>query len=479
MASEGAAILNPTKWLNGVTVFTSSPAVIDAILALSYVEGVYALNGRGTSEADGDEKEFFKQEFYEPLVEEIIPEKNATLLDYGMAYNQIHMLRGEDLHNMGLTGSGMVIAVLDAGFYGTDQHIAFDSLFANGQILGTKDFVAHSGTVYDYHTHGTAVLSTMGANVPGQMVGTAPHADYWLLRTEDGASEYIIEEYNWVSGAEYADSAGADVINSSLGYTTFDDALQDHSYEDMDGNTTPITIGADIAADKGMLVVNSAGNSGNDSWYYIGAPADGNYVFSIGAVDADGNLASFSSRGPTYDGRIKPNVCAQGAGTLVADPFGSFTYGNGTSFSSPIIAGMSACLWQGVPEKTNLEIMDALMENGSYSINPNNNYGWGIPNYLDAYTILTVIEDSALEEDALRLYPNPVVDQIKLETGLSLENQTAIIRIFDQSGRVIKTYQKSPTEGSIYIGGLEQISRGVYFLQLQNDKTSKTVKFIK
>ncbi|MDZ7740901.1 MAG: S8 family serine peptidase [Bacteroidota bacterium] len=478
VSATGAAILNPTKWLNGLTIYTGNPAILDDIMDLPYVEGVYLLT-RG--EAGKQEKEFFSNESYYPVKEEgSLITKSASLLDYGLAFNQIHMLKGEELHNMGLTGEGMVIAVLDAGFFGTDNHIAFDSLFVNGQILGTKDFVAHSGTVYDYHTHGTSVLSTMGANVPGQMIGTAPHADYYLLRTEDGASEYIVEEYNWVSGVEFADSAGADVINSSLGYTTFDDPSQDHTYADMNGNTTPITIGADIAASKGMLVVNSAGNSGSGSWYYIGAPADGNEVFSIGAVDAGGNLAGFSSRGPTADGRIKPNVCAQGAGAVVADPWGgSFTYSSGTSFSSPIIAGMSASLWQGTPDKTNLEIMQALMDNGNYAANPNNDYGWGIPNYLNAYTFLTVIEDSAPEGADIDIFPNPIAGQLNIQLPGMEFGKELNIKIFDQSGRLMMEFKKSAEDGMISLEGLGTLSKGLYLLRVYDQTGVYTTKFIK
>ena len=231
------------------------------------------------------------------------------------------MLNGDALHDMGYDGAGKIIAILDAGFLNANNLDAFDSLWNNGQILGTRDFVSpQNPNIFGSHYHGTMVLSTMGANWPGQMVGTAPKADYWLIRTEDGDSECLIEELNWVSGAEFADSLGADVINSSLGYTTFDDPTLDHSYEDMDGNTTPVTIGADMAVSKGMIVVNSAGNSGGSFWQYIGAPADGDSVFSIGAVDGLGNYAYFSSTGPTYDGRMKPNVVAQGQGSTIIDP---------------------------------------------------------------------------------------------------------------------------------------------------------------
>ncbi len=301
------------------------------------------------------------------------------------------MLNGIALHDMGYDGTGMTIAVLDAGFLHADTLRVFDSLWMNGQILGTKDFVSpQSPDIFGAHYHGAMVLSTMGGNWPGKMVGTAPHAHYWLLRSEDGGSEYLIEELNWVSAAEFADSVGADVINSSLGYTTFDNPSQNHTYADMDGNTTPITIGADMAVSKGMIVVNSAGNDGGSSWQYIDAPADGDSVFSIGAVTASGNYASFSSTGPTYDGRIKPNVVAQGSGSTIINPYnGLVSTGSGTSFSSPITAGMVACLWSAHPNKRTTQIMDAIQQSGSLAGNPNNQLGWGIPDYLAAHNLLS------------------------------------------------------------------------------------------
>ncbi len=222
------------------------------------------------------------------------------------------------------------------------------------------------------------------------MVGTAPHAHFWLLRSEDTGSEYLIEELNWVSAAEFADSAGADVINSSLIYSTFNDPSQDHTYMDMDGNTTPITIGADMAVSKGMIVVNSAGNDALKTWHYIAAPADGDSVFSIGAVNGAGNYASFSSVGPTSDGRLKPNVVAQGSGTTIINATtGNVATGSGTSFSSPITAGMVACLWSAHPEKHNMEILAAIQQTASLALNPTYLLGYGIPDYFAAHELLS------------------------------------------------------------------------------------------
>ena len=352
VANTGVTILNASKWFNSVTIYTTDPNALDQISQFDFVLSVSKAGGKPNGSGDFVKEYFANESFASGPEESSLKSISAgDSYDYGEAFNQIHMLNGEVLHDMGYDGAGKIIAVLDAGFLNANNIDAFDSLWNNGQILGTRDFVSpQNPNIFGSHYHGTMVLSTMGANWPGQIVGTAPKADYWLIRTEDGDSEYLIEELNWVSGAELADSLGADIINSSLGYTTFDDPTLDHSYEDMDGNTTPVTIGADMAVSKGMIVVNSAGNSGGSFWQYIGAPADGDSVFSIGAVDGSGNYAGFSSTGPTFDGRMKPNVVAQGQGSTIIDPWtGSVSYGSGTSFSSPITAGMIACLWQANP----------------------------------------------------------------------------------------------------------------------------------
>ncbi|MCB0805487.1 MAG: S8 family serine peptidase [Bacteroidales bacterium] len=405
--NTGATILNVSKWFNSVTIFANSPTILSAINALPYVSSVDALNGGTTVE--NSFKPFFKTEIWDSVEKDQPGEGTGSgeSYNYGQAFNQINMLNGIALHDMGYDGAGMIIAVLDAGFLNADIIDAFDSLWLNNRILGYRDFADPlNPDIFGSHSHGTSVLSTMGANLPGEMVGTAPQASYYLLRTEDGGSEYIIEELNWVSGAEYADSVGADIINSSLGYTEFDDSSQDHTYQDMDGNTTPISIGADMAASKGILVVNSAGNSGNDSWQYIGAPADGDSVFSIGAVTGSGNYASFSSRGPTYDGRVKPNVVAQGSSSTVISAWsGNVSYSSGTSFSSPITAGMVACLWQAHPNRKNTEIMAAIEQSGSQATNPDDYLGYGIPDYFAAHTTLSV----------------PVIHNIQLDIKIYLE----------------------------------------------------------
>ncbi len=481
VAATGVTMLNPSKWLNGVTIYTTIPGALDDINELPYVEHVLKAGryNQGTTKP----KPYFEAETYSDQEKGDQIYKSVSEFDYGEAYNQINMISGISLHNDGYQGQGIIIAILDAGWLGTDVNYAFDSLFANDQILGTRDFVDHSNTVYDYHTHGTSVLSTMGANVPGEMVGTAPKADFWLLRSEEsygGYPENIIEEYNWVSAAEFADSVGADIINSSLGYTTFDDPAWDHTYEDMDGMTTVITRGADIASSKGLLVVNSAGNSGSNPWYYIGAPADGFEVFTIGAVDPSGNLASFSSHGPTYDGRIKPNIVAQGGPAYVASGSGGFTWGSGTSFSSPIIAGMSACLWQAHPMCSNTELMATLQQSASKATDPDNDYGYGIPDYELANSIMNLSENPVSDE--LVVFPNPLEgDRVNVNFNAK-DSGDVVIKVFDEIGRLVKIYNltlEKAGQNLIIIDNLSGISKGIYFLSILQADRVVASKFIK
>jgi serine protease AprX len=397
VADIGVQVINPTKWLNGITIYTNDPSLLSEIEALPFVKSVrkarQATQAHPKTDFD-DDISLFKPSWENETIIDFSNRTKATgkstSLQYGLGYNQINQINGIPLHDDGFQGQGMVIAVLDAGFSYANQLNAFDSLYMNGLIYGTRDIVSGGTNVYQGSFHGTGVLSTMGANLPGELIGTAPKAGYYLIRTEDTGSEYLIEEYNWASGAEFADSTGADIINSSLGYVDFDDPNQNHIYQDMDGNTAPATIAADRAMSRGMIVVNSAGNSGNyTSWPWIGAPADGDSVFTIGAVDANGIIAGFSSIGPTADGRLKPNVVAQGAATVIASSNGGTTTSNGTSFSSPIIAGMTACLWQINQELANMSILEAIQQSGSYYNNPNYQYGNGIPDYNQARMVLS------------------------------------------------------------------------------------------
>jgi serine protease AprX len=377
--NAGGVIYTTSKWFNAATVYAEDD-ILAKIKELPFVlstepVGRYtkANPSRSRPKVRGNGEKYVQYNEH-----------------YGHGDNQIKMLNGDLLHNMGFDGDGMMVAVLDGGFTNVDIMPFFDTLRANGRILEGWDMVDNDSYVYESSSHGTQVLSTMAANLPGLLIGTAPDATYVCIKTEDVRSELRIEEDNWVAGAEYADSLGVDVINSSLGYTTFNIQSMSHTYEDMDGKTSRATIGADMAASKGMLIVVSAGNEGGGKWKYMGAPADGDDVFAIGGVDRSEKRASFSSQGPTFDGRVKPNVMARGAQSIVASLYAyEVDSANGTSFASPILAGMVTSLWQAFPEKTNIEIMRAIEKSSDNYHTPNGKTGYGLPDFYKAYRILS------------------------------------------------------------------------------------------
>lgn len=476
LSNSGARVISRSRWFNNAVIETDTE-IADLIAEMPFVSIIQPVSVAAAS-TEISEKPYFRNETLTAVSPGIYKKTNSDLYNYGSAYNQIAQMNGQFLHNNGYSGQGMTIAVIDAGFNSVDVMDCFDSLRANNQILGTRDFAEPGNNVYaqTMHTHGTSVLSCMAANISGVMVGTAPKADYWLLRSEVGATETVIEEYYWVSAAEFADSVGVDLINSSLGYTQFDDPLTNHTYADMDGNTTVVTIGADMAAQKGILVVNSAGNSGGDAWRYIGAPADGDSVFTIGAVDASGNRVGFSSVGPTYDGRIKPTVSAQGSGAAVFSPSG-LNYGNGTSFSSPITCGITACLWQALPELSNMELIELIKLTASQASQPDSLLGWGIPNMEKAFTSLSV----GIKKDLPKLstYPNPVTNQITLSLATRVDG-IATVQILNLQGQLIYSKIHEITSGSILISNLSDLSSGIYFLKVTEANGSITSgKFIK
>ena len=478
VAAAGATLLFPTKWLNGVTVSTTSQQVLDAIAALPFVQGVRSLPEEPLKQVI-KEKTFFAAEavgdVYAPKTS---PLKQTGSFNYGNGFTQINQINGIPLHDAGFRGQGMVIAILDGGFTDVQTHVAFDSLWLNNQILGNKDFTNPGGNVFSESSHGTSVLSTIGANVPGQLIGTAPKASFWLLRSESVSSEHLIEEYNWVSAAEFADSVGVDIINSSLGYIDFDFPQWTHTYPDMDGTTCVATIGADIASDKGILVVNSAGNSGGDSFFpYIGSPADGFKVFSIGAVDGTGARASFSSIGPTYDGRIKPDVMAMGQGTALANGNNNFTYGNGTSFSSPVMAGMTACLWQSNPNFTNTSIREAIKMSGSNATQPNSTFGYGIPDFYQANSFLTSIDTGEQREtNLLKVAPNPfqTVERIQV-----FSQKPCLVRIFNSNARLVGEIAVANYQTNALRQVLNNLKAGFYTLSISTDDEVQIQKLIK
>ena len=471
VAQTGATILHPSKWLNGVTVEVTNQSVLQAIQALPFVQKTRVLE-------DDSIKQRIKEETY--FSNDFVPvseEKMSTRTYHGMATPQISQLNGISLHTLGFKGQGMWVGICDGGFDYVDQHEAFQSMYEENRFLGAKDFVYKNGVVYTDSSHGTSCLGLMAANVPDKYVGTAPLASYFLCRTENVNSENVLEEYNWVSAAEYLDSLGIDVISTSLGYITFDNAQFDHVYSDLDGETCVITIGSEIACSRGILCITSAGNEGGNDFPYISAPADGKNVLTIGAVGTDGERAYFSSIGPTYDGRIKPDVMAHGYGTTVVSPGeGAYYDGSGTSFACPVLAGMATCLWQAQKELPAAEIREALRKSGNMST-PDNYYGYGIPDIMDALNTLFLEENSDFViNSVISVYPNP--SNAAVDVKLEIEGK-ANVKVYNQIGKLLynNTIMSDNANGLDVF--LSNIGEGVYFINVVGDEKNITTKFIK
>jgi subtilisin family serine protease len=397
-------VLNISKWHNSVAIQISDPNAITTINGLSFVQSVAPIAAR-TQNANNGKFNLTEQPY--------IPSQRSTAItadffNYGSgSLAEINLHKGQFLHNIGLRGQGMVIALLDGGFFNYTTLDAMDSIIINNQVLDTWDFYSNNTTVSDDHPHGMQCLSTIAANIPGQFIGKAPKANFLLYRTEDTNSEYPIEEFNMVCGMERADSAGADVISASLGYSEFDDASFNHTYAQMNGSTTIAAIGADLAAKKGILFVNAAGNEGSNAWHYIITPADADSVLAVGAVSTSGAVGSFSSYGPSSDGQVKPDVASVGVGAMVQSTSNTVVTGSGTSFACPNMAGLSSILWQGFPEVSNMRIVRALREAGSIAASPNDRIGYGIPDLKAAFgKLLTEFATSSSTINGCRVFVN-------------------------------------------------------------------------
>lgn len=359
------------KWENFLTVACADTAWLAAARDLPFVKRIEFVWG----------KPLFPQDVAtqrEELTNQLTHYPDSL---YGAATRQIRLLQGHRLHEAGFRGQGMTIAVIDAGFHNADRMEAL----RNAHILGCKDFVNPAGDAYGEGSHGLSVLSCMAMNRPNQMVGTAPEASFWLLRSEDESSEQLVEQDYWAQAVEFADSVGVDVVNTSLGYYNFDNSDWNYAYRHLNGHYALMSRQASRMVDKGMVLVCSAGNSGSGSWKKITPPADALDVLTVGAVDKEGILASFSSIGNTADGRIKPDVMALGEMTAIIRADGSQGRANGTSYSSPIICGMVTCLWQALPQLTARQLIDLVRQSGNRVEYPDNIYGYGIPDFWKAY----------------------------------------------------------------------------------------------
>ncbi len=448
-----------TKWLNGVTVQTTDPNQINRVKNLECVSFV-ELTGQTTASGSLAPRQKLPQQ------------TNDT--HYGSAATQINQLHGAILHNNGYRGQGIQVAVIDGGFLNVNTNPGLDSLRNEGRLLGTKNFVSPQVDVFTEAIHGANVLSTMAGNLKDSYVGTAPKASYLLLQSEANNTETRVEPDLWISAIEYADSAGVDVTTSSLGYTTFDNATMNFTYNDMNGKSARASIAASMAVDKGILVINSAGNDGNKPWHYIGVPADAEKIITIGAVTNTGISSAFSSFGPSADGRVKPELCAMGTASALISPAGTVTYGNGTSYSTPIFAGLAACFLQAAKEKTPhlslAELKEILIKSGSLYAAPTAQMGYGIPNFETAYNqLINIATKYSTHQEEVKIYVNQNDNTIKI---IIRDNTVGKVHasLFNATGNLI---MKNSYHQSSFDMSTRSLSSGVYILHL--DFNGKTV----
>jgi hypothetical protein len=458
--ATGIVVFAKSKWFNAVHV-RGSEADINALTSLGFVDSIDFADDN----LDGSRS-------VNPIEDKFEIETTYVDFDYGNTQNQVEMLNLHLVHQADYTGEGITVAVLDAGFPAVNTMAAFQRLRDNGDLLDGYDFVDRNDDEFAFagSSHGTKVLSTMGGFVQDEYVGTAPDASYYLFRTEDVNSENPVEESYWVEAAERADSLGVDIVNTSLGYKGYDDTDYSYTNADMNGLTAFITRGATIAAEKGLLLINSAGNSGASG---VNAPADAEAVFSIGAVDANGDYASFSSQGNNFQPSQKPDVTARGAGSFVIGTNDVIVQNNGTSFSSPILAGAMACFKQAVPGLSNEQIKQIVRESSSQFNTPDFFLGYGIPDFDQALDEgLSLQAEEVIE---FKIFPNPVLHQLQIIFPGTIDQANFLL--FDAIGKLVMDTTIQRTDLRV---NLEQLSSGLYFARLLSESNkSNTFKLIK
>src|SRR5688572_28339361 len=455
LQKNGIRIEQKSKWLNAVHVETS----LDPQTLKLRVPAIKELKIYTTSNVKAAPDKF----------PESAKNNNNNRLNYGITAQQIDQLNLDCLHDKGFQGKGVWVAVFDTGFPGVNTLAAYDSLRQQNRILTTRNFVSKPTTVYGTHDHGELVFSTMAVNLPGTFVGAAARATYALAITEYIPTETHQEELNWAAAAEWADSLGADIIQSSLSYRYFDTGQGDYTDADLDGNTAIITKAADKAAQKGILVVNSAGNNGNLTFPLspkIAPPADGDSVMCVGSVTNSNQYSSFSSIGPTADNRIKPDVVAQGSGTSIILPNGIVGATNGTSLSTPLISSLAACLMQANRGATNMQVFQAIKQSADKSQNPNNLFGWGLPDACKADSLLKTVLGSPekLTQNQVKVYPSFFQDNITIEAPANSEILS--VALYSITGQKISD-QSISISGKYLLPVERNLPAGLYFLRLQ------------
>ncbi|MCC5918951.1 MAG: S8 family serine peptidase [Cryomorphaceae bacterium] len=450
---DGHEIVMISKWLNALLVSTQNP---ESITKYDFVNRV-------------EKKQNYRAVFSD------IPEEDDADFAYGSTTTQFRMVNGDYLHDRGLAGENVLIAVFDGGYHNAQNIPAFDSLRMQGRLKGTYSFVLQDSNIYQRGSHGTHVLSIMAGFQEGIFVGSAPRADYWLFMTEDEIVEVNAEEYNWLAAAEVSDSLGVDIINSSLGYSTFDPGENSYTTADLDGQIGVVTQAAVFAAQKGILVVNSAGNAGSGAWEKILKPADADSILTVGAVTVDGSRANFSSLGPTVDGRIKPDVMAMGDQAYYVGTNGFPNQGNGTSFSAPIIAGFAACLRQAYPNHSTENIRQTILQSAHLYFTPDTLMGYGIPDFSIAYHNVVSTDEYSVNH-RVSMYPNPAESFINLSWDQSAHFEQ--LRIFDLVGNVVLEQPLPQISTEIQLS-LEKLPIGKYLVYLYGREGAVIQSFIK
>ncbi len=460
--AAGITIMAKSKWLNALHI-RGSQTDIEALAALSFVNSIdfanHSLNPNGR------------------VANTISYAKVANKFDaqtdynYGNSANQIQMLNGHLLHQQNYKGQGKIIAVFDAGFPGVNTANSFKNLRDNNLLLGGYNFPDRDTDIYTRNSHGTNVLSTMGSHVDGKLVGTAPESSYYLFITEDSYVENPIEESYWVEAAEMADSLGVDIINSSLGYTEYDNPNYSYTYAQKNGQVAFASRGAAMLQAKGIIAVISAGNSGEASDPTIGIPSDADNILTIGAVNSSEVRASFSSIGPSADGRIKPDVCAKGVNATVSNTVGVITTSNGTSFSSPILAGMVASFWSAVPTLTAQEVVEYVKKSADQYANPDNLKGYGVPDFQLALNKALSIEPE--EVLSFNIYPNPVSNSLFVQKHQNLNGELSIYTTF---GQLVSKTQISQNNQEIKVN---QLANAIYYYEYVTAAATFKGKIIK
>jgi subtilisin family serine protease len=468
IATTGAKILYKSRWINGALIQTDE-ATLKKILNLTFVRGLEGKGDIRNTRLNEQGQTINKKDKF----------GNEGILDNGLSQTQLAMLGADKMHTKGYNGKGMLIGVLDSGFLNANKLTFFNDLFNDKRVIGTWDFVNNESNVYNDHNHGTNVLSCMAAFENSRIVGTAYKASYLLLTTEDVASETKREEANWLFGAEMADSVGVDVINTSLGYTEFDNPIQNYKYIDMNGDRALATRAADWAAQAGILVVVSAGNDGSGSWKYIGTPADADSIIAVGAVSSSQNIASFSSYGPSADGRVKPELSAQGANTTIGNTNGTVGLSSGTSFSSPLMAGFAASFWQAFPSLTNMQIRELLIRSANQYTNPDNRVGYGIPNFDKAYELAeleALINELKKSGQEVIVFPNPINDGASTKVWV-LKNDAGInfeYSITDLTGKIL--WNLSTKESKITLPAINDLPLSDVILKVTAENLKYSTK---